>query len=53
MIWDGFIKGLKKSFSGKDYLREPNVCVECSLPAFGSRCQFCILKKLYAQETKK
>lgn len=36
-----FCKGLKKSFSGEDYLRDINQCVKCGKPSFFSSCLKC------------
>ena len=36
-----FINGLRKSFSGKDYLREINQCDKCGKPSFFSSCLLC------------
>ena len=40
-IFTNFIIGLKKSFSGKQYLREINKCELCGDPSFSKWCQFC------------
>ena len=42
-----FIKGLKKSFSGKDYLREINQCDKCGKPSFMYRCLKCEVDEAY------
>ena len=36
-----FVNGLKKSFSGKDYLREINQCDQCGSPSFFNSCLKC------------
>ena len=36
-----FFAGLKKSFSGKDYLRDINQCDNCGRPSFFSTCLKC------------
>lgn len=44
MILTNFIKGLKKSFDGKDYLREVGKCkcwCGCDELAFSTWCQTC------------
>jgi hypothetical protein len=40
-MFKGFIDGLKKSFSGKDYTRKLNKCEKCGKPAFFSTCLKC------------
>ena len=40
-IFTNFINGLKKSFSGKDYLRDINRCKICYKPSFFSTCLKC------------
>lgn len=43
-----FVRGLKKSFSGKQYLRELSKCNRCGKPAYsGKICQFCEMKDVY------
>lgn len=41
MIWDNFIKGLKKSFGGDDHLRELNKCSMCGKDSFFGTCLKC------------
>ena len=43
MSWllSGFIKGLKKSFSGRDFLRDINQCDKCGSPSFFDSCLKC------------
>ena len=43
MSWllSGFLTGLKKSFSGRDFLRNVNQCVNCGKPSFFSTCLKC------------
>ena len=36
-----FVNGLKKSFDGKDYLREINQCDKCGKPSFFDSCLKC------------
>ena len=36
-----FINGLKKSFSGKDYLRESKQCPKCGKPSCFDSCLKC------------
>jgi hypothetical protein len=43
----GFINGLKKSFSGKDYLREINQCDKCGKPSFFGSCLKCETDEAY------
>ena len=40
-IFTNFINGLRKSFSGKDYLREINQCNSCGRPSFFNSCLKC------------
>ena len=49
MSWllSGFIKGLKKSFSGRDYLRDINQCIKCGKPSFFSSCLKCETDEAY------
>ena len=42
-----FIKGLKKSFNGRDYLREINQCNKCGKPSFFSSCLKCETDEAY------
>lgn len=42
-----FINGLKKSFSGKDYLREINQCDKCGKPSFFGSCLKCETDEAY------
>ena len=42
-----FIGGLKKSFSGKDYLREINQCDKCGKPSFFNSCLKCEVDDVY------
>jgi hypothetical protein len=46
-LFEGFINGLKKSFSGKDYLREINKCNKCTKPSFFSTCLKCEMDEAY------
>ena len=46
-ILRNFIKGLKKSFDGKDYLRNIPQCDECGKPSFCVTCQFCETANAY------
>jgi len=43
----GFINGLKKSFSGKDYLRNINQCDKCGKPSFFKSCLKCETDEAY------
>jgi len=47
MIFTNFINGLKKSFSGKYYLRELNKCKSCGKPSFFSTCLKCETDQAY------
>lgn len=40
-IITNFINGLRKSFNGKDYLREINQCKACGKPAYTNVCLYC------------
>ena len=40
-LFSGFINGLKKSFSGKDHLRNINTCEKCGKPSFSDKCLRC------------
>lgn len=42
-----FIGGLKKSFSGKDYLRDINQCNKCGKPSFFNSCLKCETDEAY------
>ncbi len=46
-IFTNFVNGLKKSFSGKDYLRNISQCSECGKPSFCVMCQYCETKNAY------
>jgi len=41
MIWDGFILGLKKSFSFKHDTRKLNICMDCGEDSFFMKCLYC------------
>jgi hypothetical protein len=43
----GLINGLKKSFSGKDYLRNINQCDKCGKPSFFKSCLKCETDEAY------
>ena len=47
MIWDNFIKGLKKSFSVDDHLRELNKCSMCGKDSFFGTCLKCEVDEAY------
>ena len=51
-ILRNFIKGLKKSFDGKDYLRNISQCDECGKPSFCVTCQFCETANAYKVSDK-
>ena len=46
-IVSNFIKGLKKSFNGKDYLRDINKCDKCGKPSFFNSCLKCETDEAY------
>ena len=48
-----FLKQLKKSFDGKDYLREINQCHYCGKPSFFSTCLMCETNDAYEGWEKK
>jgi hypothetical protein len=43
----GFIEGLRKSFGGRDYLRDINQCDMCGRPSFFSSCLKCEMDEAY------
>ena len=49
MSWllSGFLTGLKKSFSGRDFLRDINQCIKCGKPSFFSSCLKCEVDDAY------
>ena len=51
-IFSNFIKGLKKSFDGKDQLREINKCDICGKPSFSKGGQRCGLEFKYRSQRK-
>ena len=46
-IFTNFINGLKKSFDGKDHLRQINNCKSCGKPSFFSTCLKCEMDETY------
>lgn len=46
-IITNFINGLRKSFDGKDHLREINQCEKCGRPAFTNVCGYCRTESHY------
>jgi len=52
-IVSNFIRGLKKSFSGKSYLRELNECKLCGKPSFTNICLYCKTQQDYEESEKK
>lgn len=48
-----FLKQLKKSFDGKDYLREINQCNICGKPSFFDSCLACETSDAYEGWDKK
>lgn len=48
-----FINGLRKSFSGKDYLRDINQCDKCGKPSFFGTCLKCETDEAYRGWEKK
>jgi len=51
-ILSNFFKGLKKSFDGKDHLREIHQCELCGKPSWSLWCQWCELKANYDKSNK-
>ena len=51
-IFTNFIKGLKKSFDGKDHLRSIYQCQICGKPSWASWCQWCELEFKYRSSRK-
>jgi len=52
-IISNFINGLKKSFDGKDYLRDINQCNQCGKPSFFDSCLKCEIDEAYRGYNKK
>jgi hypothetical protein len=50
---NNFIGGLKKSFSGKDYVREITQCLHCGKPSFFDYCLKCEVDEAYKGYNKK
>ena len=46
-ILTNFINGLRKSFNGRDYLREINQCKSCGKPSFFNSCLKCETDQAY------
>ena len=46
-ILRNFIRGLVKSFDGKDYLRDINQCKDCGKPSFFATCLKCEVDEAY------
>ena len=42
-----FINGLRKSFSGNDYLRDIHQCEKCGQPSFSKWCMVCEVEQRY------
>ena len=51
-IFTNFINGLRKSFSGKDYLRDVDICVVCNRPSFSTTCLQCETDGAFRQSNK-
>jgi hypothetical protein len=51
-ILTNFINGLRKSFDGKDYLRNIPQCDQCGKPSFCVTCQFCETNDAYRESNK-
>ena len=52
-ILTNFINGLKKSFDGKDYLRDIGDCDKCGRPSFFKSCLYCETERSYDDENSK
>jgi hypothetical protein len=52
-ILTNFINGLKKSFDGKDYLRNISQCDQCGKPSYCVTCLYCETKRSYDDENSK
>jgi len=52
MIWDGFIQGLKKSFSFVHDSRELNTCEDCGEDSFFMKCLYCNTSEDYEKAKK-
>ena len=46
-MFKGFIDGLKKSFSGKDHLRNINKCSNSGDPSYSDLCLKCEVEDVY------
>ena len=42
-----FINGLRKSFNGRDYLRDIYQCEKCGQPSFAKWCMVCEVEQRY------
>ena len=42
-----FINGLRKSFNGRDYLRDIHQCEKCGQPSFSKWCMVCEVEQRY------
>ena len=51
-IFTNFLDGLKKSFDGKDYLRNIPQCSKCGKPSFCVMCQYCETELAYRKSKK-
>ena len=52
-ILTNFINGLRKSFSGEDYLREIHQCERCARPSFTTMCQYCETTEAYRKSEER
>jgi hypothetical protein len=55
MPWllSGFLNGLRKSFSGKDFLRDVYKCKVCNEPSFFGSCLKCETDDAYRRSNAK
>lgn len=51
--WNNFINGLRKSFSGKEYVRQISNCKNCGKPSFFDYCLKCEVDEAYKGYNKK
>ena len=52
-LLSGFLNGLRKSFSGKDFLRDIYKCNVCGEPSFFGSCLKCETDDAYRRSNKK
>lgn len=53
-MFENFVKGLKKSFSGQEYLRELSNCEICGNKSYLEKiCLYCSTKEAYRQSEER